>query len=71
MVADNLQRVNIYISEVLTKRNRYLLKLARDLKRSDKIKFVWFKDGRLLARKNEKGKVREITSASALNDLTK
>ncbi|KAL1403407.1 hypothetical protein pipiens_019378, partial [Culex pipiens pipiens] len=29
--------VNIYISEVLTKRNRYLFKLARDLRRSDRI----------------------------------
>lgn len=61
--------VNIYINEVLTKRNRYLFKQARDLKHNGKIKFAWFKDGRLLVRKTEKGKVREITSTNTLNEL--
>lgn len=63
--------VNIYISEVLTKRNRYLFKLARDLRRSDRIKFAWFRDGRLLVRKTEKAKVKEIRSVAALDEFTK
>lgn len=62
---------NIYINEVLTKRNRYLFKLARDLRRSNNIKFAWFKDGRLLVRKTEKAKVKEITTTSSLNEYTK
>lgn len=63
--------VNMYINEVLTKRNRYLFKKARDLKRDGKIKFAWFRDGRLLVRKTEKSKVREISSIQALNEFTK
>lgn len=71
MSAENIRNVNIYINEVLTKRNRYLFKLARDLKRNGNIKFAWFRDGRLLIRKTEKGKVREIFSTETLNEYTK
>lgn len=71
MVGEKTQDVNIYINEVLTKRNRYLFKMARDLKRNGKIRYVWFKDGRLLVRKSEKGKVKEITSSAALNEFSK
>lgn len=69
--ADNSRNVNIYINEVLTKRNRYLFKLARDLKHNGKIKFAWVRDGRLLVRKTEKGRVREIFSSDALNEYIK
>lgn len=71
MAADNSRAVNIYINEVLTKRNRYLFKLARDLKRDGKIQFAWFRDGRLLVRKTEKGRVREVFSCDALNEYIK
>ncbi|KAL9698959.1 hypothetical protein quinque_002400 [Culex quinquefasciatus] len=53
---------NIYINEMLTKRNRYLFKLARGLRRSNNIKFAWFKDGRLLVRKTEKAKIAAETA---------
>ncbi|XP_055604597.1 uncharacterized protein LOC129752839 [Uranotaenia lowii] len=62
---------NVYINESMTKRYRYLFKLARDQKRDGKLKYVWFRNGRLLARKTEKSKVKEITSSSVLNDITK
>lgn len=68
---DTDKPVSIYINEMLTKRNRYLFKLARDLRRNNNIKFAWFKDGRLLVRKTDKAKVKEITSASSLNEFTK
>lgn len=65
------QNIRIYINEVLTKRNQYLFKLARDQKREGKLKFTWFRNGRLLVRKTEKSKAKEITSAIVLNDITK
>lgn len=71
MSADNPRHVNIYINEVLTRRNRYLFKLARDLKRNGKIKFAKFRDGRLLVRKTEKAKVREVFSSVALDEYNK
>lgn len=71
MATDNVRSSNIYIKELLTKRNRHLFKQARDLKRDGKLKFAWFRDGRLLVRKTEKSKVIEITSIKALNDSTK
>lgn len=69
--SNNTQNSSIYINEVLTKRNRYLFKLARDVKRKGKIKFAWFKDGRLLVRKTEKAKVIDVTSEKTLNDYSK
>lgn len=69
--AENSRNVNIYINEVLTRRNRYLFKMARDLKRNGKVKFAWFRDGRLLVRKTEKGRVREVFSSDILNEYSK
>lgn len=47
----------IYINERLTKNNNYLFKKARDLKRKNKVKFAWVKNGRVLIRKTESSRV--------------
>ena len=41
IAAGDARNFNININEVLTKRNRYLVKQARGLKREGKVKFAW------------------------------
>lgn len=40
----------VYIDENLTPMNHHLLKLARDLKKQNLVKYVWVKNGRILIR---------------------
>lgn len=50
----------IYISEQLTARKQYIFKIARDMKRSQQIKFAWAKNGELFIRKAEDSRIIKI-----------
>lgn len=61
----------IYLSEQLTKRNQYIMKLARNLKRDNIIKYVWSKQGEIFIRRDDKDKAVKITNVLQLNKITK
>jgi hypothetical protein len=43
----------IYINDHLTRLNKYLMYLARSMRRHGDIKFVWFENGKVLVKKSE------------------
>lgn len=67
-VDPSLKVERIYIREALTTPIRKLLWQAKQKLRST-FKFVWYKDGRILARKDEKSKVREIRNIMDIDRL--
>lgn len=61
----------IYLRELLTPFNSYLLWRAKtDLKNTNLCKFVWSKDGQILARKDEESKIIHIRSAEDIVKLS-
>lgn len=56
----------VYITEQLSKKQQFIFKKARDLKRENKIRFAWVKDGKILIRKTPDSKAVHVTS---INDL--
>lgn len=62
---------SVYVRDALTPFNKQLLRHAKEqLKNTNLFKFVWFKDGHVLARKAEKEKVHIIRSEKDIQDLT-
>lgn len=56
----------IFVNDNLTEFNKMLFKKAREFKKANNFLFVWYKNGKILLRKTEKGKVFVISS---LDDL--
>lgn len=56
------KHVKIYINERLTKQNRTLLGKTREANKTCLWKYVWTRDGRILARKEDKATVFQIRS---------
>lgn len=59
----------IYLSEQLTKRKQYIMKLARNLKRDNMIKYVWSKQGEIFVRRDDEGKAVKIKNIIQLKQL--
>lgn len=60
---------SIYLSEQLTKRNQYIMKLARNLKRDNIIKYVWSKEGEIFIRRDNGDNAVKITNTLQLNQI--
>lgn len=60
---------SIYFSESLTSRRQYLCKLARDLKREGRIKYVWVNEGEILVRKNDGANAVKIKHKQQLENF--
>lgn len=65
------QKVNkpLIITEQLTSDNQKLLFEARSLRGRDKFKFIWSKDGQILARRKKRSSVIRITNSSDVERL--
>ncbi|KAG7298253.1 hypothetical protein JYU34_019074 [Plutella xylostella] len=62
--------VKIYIREALTPSSAFLLwKAKKELKETSLCKFIWFKNGQILAKKEEKEKTNIIRSISDIERL--
>lgn len=59
----------IYISEHRTPHSNQLFNEAMDLKKKKEFKYVWFKDGAILVRKDEKSKVMEVKGEEDIKKL--
>ncbi|XP_044757467.1 uncharacterized protein LOC123315704 [Coccinella septempunctata] len=53
-----------FINEHLTIANKILLRKVRDVSKERNFKFVWVRDGAILARKDERSKIIQISSES-------
>lgn len=58
----------IYINEHITAFKKLLFKKARDLKRSNKVKFAWVKNGGVYIRESDKSKIIPIKHLDQFND---
>lgn len=59
----------VFISEQLTSKKQFLFKAARDLKRDNKVKYAWVKDGEIFIRREENGKMIKIKNIQQLRQL--
>jgi len=59
----------IYINETLSSYFRALYTAAKELKKREHIKFLWFKNSRILLRKDENSKVVIVRSFEDLNNI--
>lgn len=59
----------IYIAEQLTSRKQFIFKMARDIKRANKIKFAWAKNGDIFIRQSERSKIIKIKHIQQLKQL--
>ena len=65
-----IQGKHIFINESLTATNRYILKYAHyKLKKNSNFKFIWSKNGRTMARKDEDVKVVTLKSKEDVDKL--
>lgn len=60
----------VYVSEQLTSKGARLYFLARDLKRSKKVKYCWTAHGKVLVRKDDSSKTIHITSEAQVLHLS-
>lgn len=56
----------LYLNHDLTKENQIIFKLAREMKKEKKIKYVWFADNKLYARKSDNSKIWAINTEEDL-----
>ena len=60
---------DIFINHDMTRENQNLYKEARQFKKDNAYKYVWFKDGKVFLRKDEKSKVLLIEDQEDLKNL--
>ena len=60
----------IFINENLTQRRQELLAMARNMKRAQKLNWVWTVDGNIFARKKEDSRPVRINEPLDLDTLT-
>lgn len=58
----------IYINDHLIRSNEFLFKKARDLKRDNKIKFAWVKNGKVFIRKTDTSRVINFNNSIIFNE---
>lgn len=61
--------LNLYLGDHLTPASKMLLKRARDLKRDNKLAYLWIRDCKILARKTETSKVMVINNNFDFNKI--
>jgi hypothetical protein len=61
--------IPIYIQEALTPRIRHMYLKTRRSAREKNYKYVWVKEGKILLRKEDSGRVIHIKSLSVLSTL--
>jgi predicted transcriptional regulator len=61
--------VNLYMGDHLTPASKLLLKRARELKRDNKLAYLWIRDCKILARKTETSKVMVIDRKFDFNKI--
>lgn len=59
----------VYINEHLTMVNKYLYKLARDMRKENKIKYVWIRNGKLFVRTEDNSPHKIINDIEQLNEF--
>lgn len=64
---DEIARSDIYISEQLTNRRQFIMKMARELKRDKKIEFAWSKYGEIFIRRKTGSSAIKIKHSEQLN----
>lgn len=65
----NYPQANVYINESLTKANRILLSHCREFQKKHSIKYIWVRNGKIMARKSETSKVFVIKTEDDLRDV--
>lgn len=70
IISQNLRKRPIYINEQLTQHNQLLFKCARELKKTESMKFVWTKNGEIFIRKTADSQIIKIRSLNQINDIT-
>jgi outer membrane murein-binding lipoprotein Lpp len=65
----NLPPGNIYVNDHLTAHNKFLLNKAKDLKKNNKLAFVWVSDAKILIRKKQDSPVKRISSEDDLKSF--
>lgn len=63
---DTISKNKIYISEQLTSRRQYIMKMARDLRRDKIVEFVWSKQGEIFIRRMKGSKAVKIKHTEEL-----
>ena len=66
---DPIHGTQVYIRSQLTSENRELANEARRQRSNGKLKFVWEKDGRILARKTESSSILQLRSMNQLMQI--
>lgn len=60
----------IFLNHDMTRENQKLFKEARDFKKQENYKYVWFENGAIYLRKTEKSKIIQVVSSETLNNLS-
>lgn len=67
-----LEKRPIYVNYKLTGLTKYLLMKAKELKKAGKLSYVWVNsDGKILVKRDERGKITHVNKIDQLNDISK